>query len=200
MSLPMPTMRTRCVPVSILDAEAALVMDRCCELFTQLRVLSKDFRHIAFAELLVRLDEKILRLAVQPDSLGERARACVVFGLTRLWRNDASEISVDEMVEIANIVVPCIAFELGRRRGHIQIEFPRDPLEQSAVFRFGVGPSSPLQPLSRAQLFRLASLAAQALIDLCNHGDARSRMRIRAHVRRIGNTTSNPRRANRAIG
>lgn len=77
-----------------------------------------------------RLDDKVLQLAIQPDSWGERTRARLMSELApalRLPSDGGSTLSTEEIVQVTNAVVPCFLLELGRRKQHIQVEFPLNP-------------------------------------------------------------------------
>ena len=72
----------------------------------------------------------MLQLAIQPDSWGERIRARLMSELApalRLPSDGGSTLSTEEIVQVTNAVVPCFLLELGRRKQHIQVEFPLNP-------------------------------------------------------------------------
>jgi hypothetical protein len=100
-----------------------------------------------------------LELAVQPDSWGERTRARLISELfAGLKGIPAEDAKVEEIVKVSNILVPCFLLELGRRRQHIEIEFPANPC------------------------VRLVAEAGEELVGLCHFGDQRSREHIEAQL------------------
>jgi len=124
--------------------EAARVFAQCEHLLDSATDLVEDQRRAGFAQFLVPLHEQILELAVQPDSWGERTRARLISEVfARLRGIPVEKASVEEIVRISNVVVPCFLLELGRRKHHIDIQFPNDPCEASARFEFRAGPSRP---------------------------------------------------------
>ena len=106
--------------------EAARVFAQCEHLLDSSSVFVENLRQIGFARFLAPLNEQILELAVQPDSWGERTRARLIS--ERLCRpQEGFQLNmrrVEEIVQVSNVVVPCFLLELGRRRQHIEIEFP----------------------------------------------------------------------------
>ena len=94
-------------------------------------------RQVGFARFLAPLHEQILELAVQPDSWGQRTRARLIAEIFASLKGiPADQARVDEIAHVSNVVVPCFLLELGRRRRHIEIEFPVD----SSRFRCTVLP------------------------------------------------------------
>jgi hypothetical protein len=96
---------------------------------------------------------------------------------------------VEEIVQVSNVVVPCFLLELGRRRQHIEIEFPHDPCDSAALFGLRAGPSHPIYSISSEQLVRLVAEAGEELVGLCYFGDQRSRENIEAQLALKGSTT-----------
>jgi hypothetical protein len=140
-------------------------------------------RRAGFTRLLSQLDEKILELAVQPDSWGERTRARLVSEIfTGLRGIPAEDASVQEIVRVSNVVMPCLLLELGRRRQHIQIEFPNDPCVSAARFRLRAGPSRSVYSINSEQLIRLVAEAGEELVGLCYFGDQQSRKNIETQL------------------
>jgi hypothetical protein len=92
-------------------------------------------------------------------------------------------------VQVSNVVVPCFLLELGRRRQHIEIEFPSDPCDSAARFGLRAGPSCPIHSISSEQLLRLVAEAGEELVGLCYFGDQRSRENIAARPALKGSTT-----------
>jgi hypothetical protein len=136
--------------------EAACVFAQCEHLLDSATDFAEDLRQGGFARLLTPLNEQILELAVQPDSWGERTRARLISEVfARVRGIPIEKVSVEEMVQISNVVVPCFLLELGRRRQHIDIEFPNDPCEAGARFGLRAGPSGPIHSINGEQLARL---------------------------------------------
>src|SRR5437762_12898308 len=52
----------------------------------------------------------------------------------------------------ANIVMPCLLLEVGRRKKHIQVEFPSDPTDSSVRFKLRAGESYPVHSINNEQL------------------------------------------------
>ncbi len=115
--------------------EAARVFAQCEHLLDRSPVFVENLRQAGFARFLAPLHEQILELAVQPDSWGERTRARLIAELFAGLRGiPAEDARVEEIVHVSNVVVPCFLLELGRRRQHIEIEFPADPCDSAARF------------------------------------------------------------------
>src|SRR5271163_1823883 len=133
--------------------EAARVFAQCEDLLDSSPVFVEKMRQAGFARFLAPLHEKILELAVQPDSWGERTRARLISEVFSGLRGiPAEDARVEEIVQVSNVVVPCFLLELGRRRRHIEIEFPHDPCDSAARFGLRVGPSSPNYFISSDEL------------------------------------------------
>jgi len=170
--------------------EAARVFTQCEQLLNSPAVLVENLRQAGFTRFLAPLHEQILELAVQPDSWGERTRARLISELfAGLKGIPAEDASVDEIARVANIVVPCFLLELGRRRQHIEIEFPADPCDSAARFGLRAGPSCPAYSINSKQLVRLVAEAGEELVGLCYFGDQRSRENIEAQLAFTGATT-----------
>ena len=170
--------------------EAARVFAQCEHLLDSATDFVEDQRQAGFAQFLAPLHEQILELAVQPDSWGERTRARLISEVfARLRGIPIEKVSVEEIVEISNVVVPCFLLEVGRRRQHIEIEFPIDPCNSSARFNLQAGPSCPIHSISGEQLVRLVAEAGEELVGLCYFGDQRSRENIEALLALKGSTT-----------
>jgi len=93
--------------------------------------------------------------------------------------------------------MPCFLLELGRRKRHIEIEFPADPFNPDARFRFSVGPAYPIHSISNEQLSRLVAEAGEELVGLCYFGDQQSRERIEAELTRWDTATDSKKRPDR---
>jgi hypothetical protein len=136
------------------------------------------------------VEEQILQLAVQPDSWGERTRARLLsYIFADLRGRPVETVGVEEIARVSNLVVPCFLLELGRRKQHIEIEFPENPCDSGARFEFGAGPSRPRYSIDSEQLLRLVAKAGEELVGLCYFGDQPSREHIEAHLAFKGSTT-----------
>jgi hypothetical protein len=110
----------------------------------------ENLRQLGFARFLAPLNDQILELAVQPDSWGERTRARLIsYVFAGLRGLPAESATVEEIVQVSNVVVPCFLLELGRRRQHIEIKFADNPCENGARFEFRAGPSRPIYCIDR---------------------------------------------------
>jgi hypothetical protein len=163
--------------------EAARVLAQCEHLLEGAPVFVENLRQVGFARFLAPLHEDILKLAVQPDSWGERTRARLISevfaGLKGIPAEDAK---VEEIVKVSNVLVPCFLLELGRRRQHIEIEFPANPCDSAALFALRAGRSYPVHSVNCEQLVRLVAEAGEELVGLCYFGDQRSREHIEAQL------------------
>ena len=163
--------------------EAALVFAQCEHLLDGSTVFVENLRQVGFARFLAPLHDQILELAVQPDSWGERTRARLISEVFAGLRGiPAEDASVEEIVQLSNVVVPCFLLELGRRRQHIEIEFPSDPCDSAARFVLRAGPSCPIYFINSEQLVWLVAEAGEELVGLCYFGDQRSRENIEAQL------------------
>lgn len=144
--------------------DAARVFEQCQRLLDGSPDLVENVRRGGFARFLAPLQDQILELAVQPDSWGQRARAGLIAEVfASLRRIPAEQARVEEIAHVSNVVVPCVLLELGRRRRHIEIEFPADPCDSAARFGLRVGPSSPNHSISGDELIRLVAEAGEEL-------------------------------------
>jgi hypothetical protein len=170
--------------------EAARVLAQCEHLFDS-SVGVETQERTGFARFLAPLNEQILELAVQPDSWGERTRARLISEVFAIQRDTAAEsASVEEILKVSNILVPCFLLELGRRRQHIAIEFPNDPCDSAARFGLRAGPSCPLHFVNGKQLVRLVAEAGEELVGLCYFGDQQSRDWIEARLTLVSSSSS----------
>src|SRR5258708_2070374 len=129
--------------------EAGRGFAKCEHLLQSSPVFVENLRQAGFARFLAPLHEQILELAVQPDSWGERTRARLISEVfTGLRGTPAEDASVEEIVQVSNVLVPCFLLELGRRRQHLEIEFPADPCDSAARFELRAGPSCPIHSIS----------------------------------------------------
>lgn len=170
--------------------EAAQVFAQCEHLLDSSTSSVGNLRHVGFAQFLAPLHEQILELAVQPDAWGERTRARLISEVfARLRGIPVEKVSVEEIVQVSNVVVPCFLLELGRRRQHIEINFPSDPCDSTARFVLRAGPSCPIHSICSEQLAQLVGEAGEELVGLCYFGDQRSRENIEARLALKGSTT-----------
>lgn len=136
-----------------------------------------------FGGFLARIEESILRLAVQPDSWGERTKARLISEIiSSLTQTPAASWSTREITDVSNVLIPCFLLELGRRHQHLQVEFPPNPCEANAHFALRVGLSHSLHTISKHQLVHLAADAGEELVGLCYFGDQPSRITIEARL------------------
>ena len=170
--------------------EAARVFEQCERLLDSSPVFVENLRQAGFARFLAPLHDQILEVAVQPDSWGERTRARLIAELfAGLKGNPAEDARVEEIVQVSNVVVPCFLLELGRRRQHLEIEFPANPCDSAARFGLRAGPSHPIHSISSEQLVRLVAESGEELVGLCYFGDYRSRENIEAQLALKSSTT-----------
>jgi hypothetical protein len=170
--------------------EAARIFAQCERLLDSASDFVEDVRQAGFARFLAPLHEQILELAVQPDSWGERTRARLISEVFAGLRGIPAEAaSADEIAQMANVLVPCFLLELGRRRQHIEVEFPNDPCDSDARFGFRAGPSGPIYSIKGELLVRLVADAGEELVGLCYFGDQQSRENIAAQLALKGATT-----------
>lgn len=174
----------------IAPKEAALVFAQCEHLLDSSSVFVENLRQVGFARSLAPLHDQVIELAVQPDSWGERTRARLIAelfaGLKGIPPEDAP---VEEIVRVSNVVVPCFLLELGRRKQHIEIEFPNNPCDSGALFGLRVRPSCPVHWINSERLVRLVAEAGEELVGLCYFGDQLSREGIESQLTLKGSTT-----------
>lgn len=174
----------------IASKEAERIFAHCEHLLGNPDALCRNLSQAGFSRFLTQFDEKILELAVQPDSWGESTRARLISeAFTGFRGSTAEDASVEEITEISNIVIPCFLLELGRRRRHIEIEFPVNPSDSAARFRLRTGPSHPTYCISSEQLIRLVAATGEELVGLCYFGDQQSREHIEAQLALQGGAT-----------
>ncbi|MGA7847694.1 MAG: hypothetical protein WCA13_01205 [Terriglobales bacterium] len=169
--------------------EAVRVFAQCEHLLDSSPVFVENLRQAGFPRFLAPLRDQILELAVQPDSWGERTRARLISEVfSGLKGIPAEDARVEEIVKVSNVVVPCFLLELGRRRQHIEIEFPADPCDSAARFALRSGPSCPIYSITNEQLVRLVAETGEELVGLCYFGDQQSREHIEAQLALMGAT------------
>lgn len=169
----------------IRPAEAAKILEKCGRVLENSRDLLGNLRCAGLGELLGRLDDKMLQLAIQPDSWGERTRAQLMSEIAPgLGGNSDREsgLSIEDIADVANVVMPCLLLEIGRRKQHIQIEFPPNPTDSGSCLKFRAAPTHPIHSISNEQLLRLVSVAGEALVGLCYFGDQEDRTTVEAEL------------------
>ena len=143
-----------------------------------------------FSRFLAQFDKKSWNSRCSRAPRGERTRARLISEVFTGFRGSpAEDASVEEITEISNIVIPCFLFELGRRRRHIEIEFPVNPSDSAARFGLRAGPSHPTYCISSEQLVRLVAASGEELVGLCYFGDQQSREHIEAQLALQGGAT-----------
>jgi hypothetical protein len=165
--------------------KAAEILKHCDQLLADSKQVLADLPRVGFAQFLALLSEDILRLAIQPDSCGERARARLISDIVPALQGNMAErhaVSLEDIAYCSNIVVPCLLLELGRRKRHIEIEFPRDPTDSSARFKICAGQPYPFHSITNQQVLRLVSQCGEELVGLCYFGDQKSRGWIEAEL------------------
>jgi hypothetical protein len=174
--------RARQMIPRIQPREAAKLLDDCETVLSQWNRQSTG-RHgqCFFKGLVESLDERVLMLALQPDSWGERARARITSAIATHLLGDATQeykATDQEFLCAVNIIMPCLLLELGGRRHHIHVDFPANPIEASAKVRLGFCKASAVYSITNRQLLRLAAHCGPQLVGVCFFGDKRSRHRI----------------------
>lgn len=161
--------------------KAAEVLKDCDKTLTSSQEILANISRVGFAQLLAILSDDILRLAVQPDDWGERARARLMSDIAPALQGDVDRnlgVSVEDIVHCASIVMPCLLLELGRRLGHIGIEFPADPTNSMARFKFSAGTGYPTHSIDNQQLLFLSAKYGPDFVGLCYFGGQQSRTAI----------------------
>lgn len=167
------------------EKEAARIFAELERLVDRPGDLVAGLQRVGFGQFLNKLQERILQLAIQPDAWGERTRARLVAVIMGGLRGvPAESASVEEIVHVSNVVMPCFLLELGRRKRHIAAEFPRDPCDHEGRFGLGVTPSHPVHSITSEQLTRLVTEFGEELVGLCYFGDPQSRDVIEAGLSR----------------
>lgn len=163
--------------------EAEAILNQCRDVLAKSSDLLANLRTAGLGELLARLDEKILALALQPDAWGERARAALLSELSpALAGNSKASSSIDGIVATSVIVMPCILLEIGRRKQNIQVEFPTNPTDATSTVKIRLGPSNPIHLVNSDQMVRLLAVADAELVGLCCFGDDKSRAKLEAEL------------------
>lgn len=158
--------------------KAAEILANCDQTLKDSRQILANLSCFGFDHLLAVLSDDILRLAIQPDSWGERVRARLIQDVAPALQGDVDNkfgVSVEDIAHCARIVMPCLLLELGRRLGHIGIEFPSDPTNSIARFKLSAGCDQPVHSIDNQQLLFVSSRYGPNLVGLCYFGDQQSR-------------------------
>ena len=169
----------------IRQAQAAKILKRYEQLLMDSHDVLAHLHRPEFAEFLGCMSEDILRLAIQPDSWGERMRARLMSDIVPAFKGDVSgenAVSIDDIVRCANIVMPCVLLELGRRKRHIEVVLPPDPTDSSARFRLRIAESYPFHSINNDQLLQLVAHRGEELVGLCYFSDQESRAFVEAEL------------------
>lgn len=169
----------------ISPSDASVILERCKQILEGSHELLANLRSVGIAELFARLDDSVIQLAIQPDSWGERTRARLMSDLAPALcatLSPGSSLNIEDVVRVTNAVAPCLLLELGRRKGHIQIEFPWNPAVRNASFRLSVSPSAPLRTITADAISNVVDNAGEALVGLCYFGDNEDRNIVEAHL------------------
>jgi hypothetical protein len=170
----------QCIP-RISGRKATGVLKDCDKTLTGSQEILANISRLGFGQLLAVLSDDILRLAVQPDAWGERARARLISDIAPALQGDVGGklgVSVEDIVHCASIVMPCLLLELGRRLGHVRIEFPSDPTNSVTRFKFSAGMGHPTHSINNQQLLFLSAKYGPDFVGLCYFGDQESRTAI----------------------
>jgi hypothetical protein len=175
----------------IRPAEAARILHDIEHLLDNSQALLADLGSVGIAELLRRLDDRMLQLAIQPDDSGERTRARLMSAIVPALLSETVP-RVEDFVRITNLMLPCLLLELGRRKGNIDIDFPADPSAPDAQFRVSLGgPNSHI--LNAQQVVDLVATVGEELVGVCYFGDEPNRKRIEQSLSaRLGRFPKHP--------
>ena len=94
------------------------LVDECDKLLLENSDVLANLPRLGFGVLLGLFSNEILQLALQPDSYGERLRARLMSDIVPALQRDVfagHAVNVDDIAHCANIVMPCLLLELGRR-------------------------------------------------------------------------------------
>ena len=164
--------------------EAARILHEIEYLLENSQAVLVDLNSVGIAELLRRLDDSMLQLAIQPDDSGERTRARLMSAIVPALVSNATEQMprVEDFVRITNVMLPCLLLELGRRKRHIEVEFPANPAASDTCFKISLGGSTP-HILSAQQLVDLVATVGEELVGVCYFGDELNRRRVEASLK-----------------
>src|SRR6185437_8514641 len=86
--------------------EAARILQEIEHLLDNSHAVLADLRSVGVAELLWRLDDRMLQLSIQPDDSGERTRARLMSAIVpALLSNTAEQMpGVEDFVRITNVM------------------------------------------------------------------------------------------------
>jgi hypothetical protein len=171
-----------------LPRESAKIFKACDSKLEQMRQLLSTGSRLVFGEFLAALDDDVLRLAIQPDSWGERMRARLMSDLAPAF-GGTRQITIAQIAHCSSIIMACLLFELGRRRGHMHIDFPSNPADESARFNVCSGNSYPVHSIEKEQLLSLVSSSGPQLVALCYCGDQQCREQVEVALRTFTNTS-----------
>jgi hypothetical protein len=131
---------------------------------------------VGIVELLRQLNDSMLQLAIQPDDSGERTRARLMSAIVpALCSEDVP--SIEDFVRITNLMLPCLLLELGRRKGHIEVDFPANPTAPDARFKLSLGGAN-FHTLNATQIVDLVASVGAELAGVCYFGDELNRRRV----------------------
>jgi len=166
-------------------AEASAIFKRCEQLLEKSRELLLNLRSAGISELLGRMDDRMLQLAIQPDASGERTRARLMSEIAQALGAEPTmgrTVSIEEIVQVTNAVMPCLLLEIGRRKQYIQVEFLLNPAASDACFSLSVGPAQATHSINSDRLHQLVKETGEALVGLCYFGDEESRTHIETEL------------------
>lgn len=156
--------------------EAARILQDIEHLLENSQALLADLSSEGITELLRQLDDNMLQLAIQPDGSGERTRARLMSAIVPALCSQTAP-GMEDFVRITNLMLPCLLLELGRRKGHIQIDFPLNPAAPNAQFQISLGASNS-HTLNAKHIVELVATAGEELVGLCYFGDELNRRRV----------------------
>src|SRR5438876_8491226 len=93
----------------IRPVEAEEILKRCDGLLAEPGNLAQNLERDGFGSLLRALDDKVLQLALQPDSWGERTRARIISAILDALREPSDNAEAANVAEIAHrssIIMP----------------------------------------------------------------------------------------------
>lgn len=160
----------------IRPAEAARILHDMEHLLDNSRALLADLTSVGITELLRRLDDRMLQLAIQPDDSGERTRARLMSAIVPAVCSEAVP-GIGEFVRITNLMLPCLLLELGRRKGHIEVDFPANPAAPDAQFKVSLGASNS-HTLNAKHIVDLIATVGEELVGVCYFGDELNKRRV----------------------
>ena len=164
----------------IRPAEAARILHDIEHLLGNSHALLAHLGSVGVVELLRQLDDSMLQLAIQPDKSGERTRARLMSAIVpALCSEDVPSIEV--FVRITNLMLPCLLLELGRRKGHIEVDFPANPAAPDARFKVSFSGANG-HTLNAKQIVDLLATVGEELVGVCYFGDELNRKRVEESI------------------